>query len=294
MTTVSINLHSEILLPNYVQENLNRICVSNGFVDYSMKVRKGSQIVDGFSSNIWSVTIIERNDDKRLHVVCKVAKIPEKEIIFKREADFYTKLMPFFVKFQEEKGLSKIDQFLAYPKCYGITYGNYAIILEDLCVKNFKLWPKVKTLPIENVRLAMHEIGKFHGISIALKDQKPNEFSKFEQFTDIYKRTFKLKNILAYFTSSHDYAIKSFKRNDFKTIMSDIRNNVLKYFDKCLNEKSAKYFGVICHGDFWNNNILYYFNENVFKYSIHFMAEILFKRLFFLHFKRVLPKMYDS
>ncbi|XP_055308855.1 uncharacterized oxidoreductase dhs-27-like [Sitodiplosis mosellana] len=273
MSSTAENPTSEIVLPNYIQAHLNRISAENDFVDSSVDVRQGSQIGDGFASNIWSVTIAERNSDKKLHLVCKVALNAESnedgkksKLIFKREADFYTKLMPTFVKFQAKKGLSDVDQFLAYPKCYGTTIddenGHYVIILEDLRPQGFKLWPKIKTSPIENARLAMREIGKFHGISIAMKVQKPEHFAEFKSFTDIYKILFNSKNVEAYFTRSYDYALKSFKRDDFKAIMSDIRKNFRKYFDECLDEKSASYFGVICHGDFWNNNILYTFNEN--------------------------------
>lgn len=250
---------SEIVLPDYIQLHLIRISAENGFIDSSVQVRQGSQIGDGFASNIWSVTIAERKNDKKLHLVCKVAPNVELDedgiitkIAFKREADFYTKLMPSFAKFQAGKRLSNVDQFLAYPKCYGTTIddenGHYVIILEDLRPRGFKLWPKIQTSPIENARLAMREIGKFHGISIAMKDQKPDEFTEFKSFTDILKTALKSKNLQAVFTKSYDYAIDSFKRDDFKAIMSDIRKNYLEYFDECLNEKSASYFGVICHG----------------------------------------------
>lgn len=281
MNSDAKNTSSEIVIPKYIQEHLHRISIENGFIESSVEVRQGSQLGDGFSSKIWSVTIAERNNDKKLHLVCKVAPNSDSveskitsQLIFKREAEFYAKLMPTFAKFQFEKGLSNVDQFLAYPKCYGTTIddknGHYVIILEDLRPQGFKLWPKIKASPIDNVRLAMREIGKFHGISIAMKDQRPHQFAEFKSLTDIYEILLKSKNIEAYFTKSYDYAIDSFKRDDFEAIVSDIRKNFLHYFDECLNEKSATYFGVISHGDFWNNNILYTFNENVGNLKISF------------------------
>ncbi|XP_031621483.1 uncharacterized protein LOC116339629 [Contarinia nasturtii] len=264
---------SELLLPNFVLSKLDRIIRENGFINYSMEVMPGSQIGDGFTSQLARIKISESGCDNTLQIMCKLAPLTDDParksksyFIFRREATFYTEVMPKFAKFQEEKNLSKSDQFLAYPKCYGTIIddenGDYAIILEDLRPQEFKLWPKVKTSPIENIRLAMREIGKFHGLSFAMKDQRPQEFSEFEQFTDLYKVLFKSKGVPDMFRNSYDYAIKSLKCENYKKIMREIRENFLEYFDACLNEKSSSYFGVICHGDFWNNNILYKFNKN--------------------------------
>ncbi|XP_031621427.1 uncharacterized protein LOC116339595 [Contarinia nasturtii] len=273
---------SEITLPKYIQDHLDRISNENGFIDYSMQVKQGTQTGDGLMSVLWSVTIAEHNSDEKLYLVCKVAPLSRnrrKEFIsnvsFKREADFYTNLMPSFSKFQEDKNLSKDDQFLAYPKCYGAIIDdkneNYAIILEDLSHQEFKSWDKAKTSPFENVRLAMREIGKFHGISFAMKDQRPDEFAEFEQFTDIYKIFFESQNMQDMINDSYEQAIVSLKSENYKNVMCDLKNNFLEYFDECLNEKSSTYFGVICHGDFWTNNCLFKFNENGAAEDIRFL-----------------------
>ncbi|XP_055321909.1 uncharacterized protein LOC129577979 [Sitodiplosis mosellana] len=264
---------SEIALPKFIQKLLDKIIKENGFKDCSVQVKQGSNVGDGFMSELSCITLAERNSEKKLHLVCKVApssKNRRKEFIsdvaFTREAAFYTKLMPSFAKFQAEKNLSKDDQFLAYPKCYAATIDgeneHYAIILEDLRPQEFKLWNKVKTSPIENVRLAMREIAKFHGISIAMKDQKPEEFAEFEKYTDIFRFFFESKNMRDMVRGSYEQAVALLKSQDHKNIMLDLKENFMDYFENILNEKSANYLGVICHGDFWNNNILYRFNKD--------------------------------
>lgn len=246
-------------LPKYIQELLDKIINENDLKDCSVQVKQGSQIGDGFMSELSCITLAERNSEKKLHLVCKVAPLNENrrkefisDVAFAREAAFYTKLMPSFAKFQEEKKLSKEDQFLAYPKCYAATVddknGEHAIILEDLRPQDFKLWNKAKTSPIENVRLAMREIGKFHGIAIAMKDQRPNEFAEFEKFTDIFRFFFESKNMRDMIRGSYEHALTVLKKQEHIDIMSDLKENFLDYFENALNEKSATNFGVICHG----------------------------------------------
>lgn len=255
----------EIALPMYIHEHLKRIGKENGLVDYCVEVDQGSQLSGGFMSELFSITIIERDDNsnsnntsKKLQLVCKMAPLCKKRqeelmsnVVFAREAAFYTELMPIFTNFQKEKNLI-CDQFAAYPKCYGATVDrendHYAIIMEDLRSQEFKMWRKNKIAFIENVRLAMREIGKFHGLSIAIKDQKPHEFAKFTKFTDKFFRSETVRDV---YLNSYDHAIASLKEENHKNIMREIKEHFWELLDDCLNEKSASYFGVICHGMFY-------------------------------------------
>lgn len=253
---------SEKKLPNFVQNLLDQIIRENDFVKYSVQVKSGSNAGDGFTSELLSIAITENECDKRLDLVCKIApssKHHRKEffvdILFNREILFYSKFMPTLKKFQGEKNVPKKDQFLSFPKCYATVANEdnedseqYAVILEDLRPQGFKLWDKKKPTPIENARLVMRELGKFHGLSIAMKDQKPQEFSQFKQLED-HLRLFFQNDSLRPMTIKHfDRAIDSLKCENHKDIMRHIRDNTAKYLEDCLNDKVSEQFGVVCHG----------------------------------------------
>ena len=83
-------------LPKFISDRLDRIIVENGFRDYSLEIKQGSKIGDGFMSDITSISIAERNIDRKLDLVCKMAplnKNQRKEFIsdvgFKNEIMFY-------------------------------------------------------------------------------------------------------------------------------------------------------------------------------------------------------------
>lgn len=251
---------SEKKVPNFISDVIDRIIKENGFRDYSLEIKAGSNVGDGFTSDISCITITERNGDQQLNLVCKMAPLNKNrrnefisDIAFAREVLFYDKLMPLFAKFQEEKQLSKDNQFLAYPKCYGTVFDEdkeqYALFLEDLRPKQFKLWNKAKASPIDNVRLAMHEIGKFHGISFAFKDQKPDTFAEFKKLSDIFKFFMEKENMVKLFTTCYSNATSSLKNEQHSKIYSDIEKNFAQYFDDCLNEKLIGPLGVVCHGN---------------------------------------------
>lgn len=285
-------------LPTFLNDLLDQIIRDNDFHDYSVKVEEDLQAGDRFMSEIKAITVTEKNSEKQLHLVCKMAprnKNRRKEfmsdVLFSREALFYKKLMPILAKFQQEKNLSVADQFVAYPKCYGAVADgekeHFALFFEDLRYKGFQMYNKSKVARIENARLAMREIGKFHGISYALKDQRPEVFAEFEKVTDIVKKFFSLTKMKDFFISTYDRAIDALKNEHHKNVFRAIKKNLLTLVEDGLGEQHKNKFAVLTHGislkkkefirikiclmhfffqflgDFWNNNFLFKFKENV-------------------------------
>lgn len=113
-------------LPDYAYELFAKIARENGFYNYSVEISAGSEPGDGFTSEIFSIKICENKSIKQLKLVCKIAPANEnrrKEFqsnnLFQHEALFYQKFVPMLEKLQEEKQLTKEDQFHSHPKCYG-------------------------------------------------------------------------------------------------------------------------------------------------------------------------------
>lgn len=248
-----------IKLPQFIENLLNQVIQENNFIDYSVHVDSGSNVGDGFSSALYSIVIKENKGDRRLDLVCKEAPQNENfrkefiaDISFKREALFYKKIMPRFNKFQDEKNVPESKQFRSFPKCYATIADDdsqqYAIFLEDLRPQGFKMWNKAEPSPIENMCLTLRELGKFHGLSVAMKDQYPTEFADYKQITDIFRIGCQSKNVLNMYYNSYDCAINSLRSEEHKSIMRHIKDNLLTYMEDCLGPKSGERFGVLNHG----------------------------------------------
>lgn len=255
-------------------ELLTKVAKENGFNDHSVNVNHCSQPGDGFTSEMFRISIAEYNSDKKLSLVCKVATLNEKhskefftDVIFKNEALFYDNLMPLLAQFQQDKNLIKHDQFLAYPKCYGSIIDDenchYVILLEDLRPLGFEMWNKAKPTPIEISRLTMRELGKFHGLSFALRDQNPEKFAQIKRIKNIFREALQTERMLGMFTNVLEYSIQLLENEDHKAIMRHVKNNITRYSEDCFDGKASDRFGVLCHGDVWNNNQMFRFDQQV-------------------------------
>lgn len=68
----------------------------------------------------------------------------------------------------------------------------------------------------------MHELGKFHGFSIAMKYQRPEEFAELEQMRDLSRPLFKSEMVIGIFRATLDRAISSLKIEEHKNILRSI------------------------------------------------------------------------
>lgn len=267
---------SEVILPDHIQTALEQVVKNEGFHDNTMMVKDGAFAGFGFMSEILTVTVSEESEKNRkeLHLLCKVPPFNEmrrkaffNDLMFGRELFFYNKVLPHFVDFQREKNVPKENQFKAYPKCYAAidnkSNESVAFIMADLRSEGFKMWDKTKPTTIDNIRLVLREIGKFHGISFAMKHQRPDEFARYKDLADLSRQMFKSEILRGIVKSYFNRTVEALHNAEHKEIMVKLNEKTLEYFESCLNEEASDKFGVVAHGDLWNNNIMYRFDANV-------------------------------
>lgn len=269
------------MLPVYIEESLHKIAVAQGMCDYVIQpngtsIGEGEGFLGILNGVTITNTIIDTEQSKlheKLNLVYKIApanKLRRKHFklasAFGREIDIYTKVLPTFLRFQQEKGLNATDSFTSFPKLYASEFDGandtYFLIMEDLRSENFTMWPKMTPLPIDHVELVMIELGKFHAISFAMQDQQPTLFDRFRQYNDVVSELFRGK-ANAIMVETIDRVISVLKDDEHIAIMQHLRETNIERIDELLNGDLPKQFAVIGHGDCWNNNIMFHtaFNE---------------------------------
>lgn len=267
-------------LPEFVEKLLKDVIKSEGFTDYTVDYQPGSKHGDNYLGVMTSVTVSGTRNKKghlvidQLHLVCKLAPATEarrKEfksfIVFEREALMYNKILPLFAEFQREKGLSKDEAFTAYPKCY-VAIADEAtdrlvVIMEDIRPKGFVMYPRNEPTTAENAFKLVEQLGRLHGISFALKDQRPEVYKSFNALTDVICEVFLSSNFTKSLSLSYDRAIASLTNEKHIEILRDVKANMSQYLQDTLTDCVWGEYGVIGHGDTHNNNILYKYDNGV-------------------------------
>lgn len=84
--------------------------------------------------------------------------------------------MPTFQTFQKSNGIQTKEIFKTVPECF-YAHGDL-IILEDLCLRDFKMQNRVTGLTYAQIKVVFTELAKFHCLSLSYKSKYPVEFEK--------------------------------------------------------------------------------------------------------------------
>lgn len=268
------------MIPDYIERSLHKIAVAQKMCNYKIEPSSMSNGL-GFLGIINTVAITNTNTDteqseteQKLHLIYKIPptneirrKLLKSSLVFGREIDMYTKVLPAFMQFQQEKGINTEDSFVAFPKLYAYEFDAkndvYFLIMEDLRGKNFIQWPKNQSMPLDYVKYILMELGKFHAISFAMQDQRGREFAPFRQYNDVLSDLVFRGKANAYMTETIERVIGALENPRHKEIMQYFRQTYMERVDELLNGESSKEFAVIGHGDCWNNNIMFQLDQSV-------------------------------
>lgn len=267
------------MLSDHITKLLHQIAKTEGYSDYKFETKAGSNHGDNFLGVMISVVIDGttgqngKSKSEKLHLICKVPPSNENrkknfrtDLVFDREIYAYTKLLPAFMRFQEEKGLSVADSFVSFPKVYACDVntetGTYILIMEDLRARNFEMWPKDKVIPLDHELFVMRELAKFHAISFAMKDQRPDEFQVFTKLKDAFGELAFHGKLRSFMDRTIERAIAVLKNPMHKKMMEKFRNTYVESCENIMSGPASSEFAIIGHGDCWNNNFLFQHDDN--------------------------------
>ncbi|KAK4884254.1 hypothetical protein RN001_000525 [Aquatica leii] len=252
---------------NFLHDYLRKLNVT----DYKIDVTSATNPGDNYFGIIARIKI--DSQESTLHWIFKAAMQQEKfrlltgvAELYKRECYIYSTVFKVFEELQMQSGI--LHQFKSYPKylTHSLNPPNESIIMEDLKVEGYSIHDRFKTLDYNHVMLAVREYSRFHALSFALRDQKPSLFEEVSKnCQDVL-----FSNPVMSCEEVIDAA--NFKFNCIEETIDGSQKSLYKAFIKakqdfafiglkCTKSGVASKYSVICHGDSWNNNLLFQYSN---------------------------------
>lgn len=265
-------------IQQYVSDLIDNVAKKEKFIDFKIDLNAGSKHGDNFSGELVAIKLRgtieingERNNDAK-HLLLKLTpNNPSRRQIyhslsaFEREIELYSIVLPAFVQFQKDKGLSGSELFTSFVKVHAFicdrSNDQFALILDDLRAKNYEMYPKDKSTTYDHAKLVVNGLGKFHAISFALKDQKPKLFESFKRnfiMIDMLKSGLSKDNLCMF-----DRCISILNDQHHKRLFEELKTNAVETLEEYTIDEYIGDSGVILHGDCWNNNLMFQYENNV-------------------------------
>jgi hypothetical protein len=271
-------------LHDFLVPEINELANAEGFEDFTLDVSQAANVGDGFMGLLLRVSIEGSRqidgalvENSKLSVVVKMPPdSPERREqfkaipIFEREALFYSKFYPMLVQFQHDRGITEeLDGFFAVPKCYKVICdadnGNYAMIMEDLKVTGYQMFNKHEIIDLPHVTLLVKNLARMHAVSFAMRDQQPEMFEQIHVLNDIMGEQM-IKNNDSFemmMNMGIDRAIAAqgpFEEFKVEKLLK-LKGEIMETFEFCAAHENVEPFGVLMHGDCWNNNMMYSYDK---------------------------------
>ncbi|EDW33749.1 GL27004 [Drosophila persimilis] len=183
---------------------------------------------------------------------------------FLRESQAYEEFLPLVEELQERWGVPEEERFRQHARCFHTCRDepDECIVLEDLCRSGFQLHDRFRHLPLQHVAQVMRAYGKLHAVSLAAKRQCPERLLPFRQMVDIFEQRRDDTALASYFENLKESALSALLSPADDAYGARLREYFSRgtYFDLLLpliNGTNCEPYAVVCHGDCWNNNIMY-------------------------------------
>lgn len=252
-------------------------CESNLVIE-SVEQSQGSKKGDNYTSILESVilkgTITSGNETtekwqkaifhKRLPDSVARRETYKSVGLFHNEIAFYSTIYPEFKKYQEEHSIERVDAFVSLPKCHYAQ--DNVLILEDLREDGYEMPDRVKGLSLDQIKMVLIELAKFHGLSLGMKFKHPEKFRSLrDQISEgIFRKEYKqwYENYYGTLTSNAIQMVTDGipERPKYITKIKDFCKNFFDDFTTLVATETL--LSVLCHGDCWTNNVLFSYKSN--------------------------------
>ncbi|XP_065224996.1 uncharacterized protein LOC135848856 [Planococcus citri] len=172
------------------------------------------------------------------------------------EVAMYTEVFP-----QMRCIVDNQDEFFAL-KCH-YSDDDLSLVLEDLSQSGYRCADRVQQLNIEHCFYVLRSLAKFHALSVKLETTVG--LAECVKRKPIFQSEGVSESNMAFMKSQVPVFIDSLPQN-----LKDRYPNMLAYFEnfscvevmnKIANRSTSSNFNVLCHGDFWTNNIMFKYDK---------------------------------
>ncbi|XP_063889480.1 uncharacterized protein LOC135116158 [Scylla paramamosain] len=185
------------------------------------------------------------------------------DLVFEKESKFYLELAPQINSVLKGIGRREIN----IPKCFhaSLEKGKEIIILEDLRTKGYKMTDRKRGLDKAHTTLVVQELARLHAASLLLQSKTPGG-DLGEQLPYMKKGlSYLMRNYNSMLTSTRNSAIVAQnimnKVGGYERVTAWIETIIPKLVDIFYEQMECGEPKVVCHGDCWNNNLLFRYSE---------------------------------
>ncbi|XP_055614000.1 uncharacterized protein LOC129760375 [Uranotaenia lowii] len=246
--------------------------------DVAITLSAGSNKGDNYIGIVFRARAECRKSGKVLHIIAKLPPITEARRnqffarpSFEREISFYTEIYPMLEQFQQERGIDPKDgreAFNQIPQCLATCLDEFeeAIFMRDLKEEGFSMVDRHSIPTIQHFRMVVKGLARLHALSFGLKDQHPERIEPYKSMVELFTTRDWDDSMEQWFKMLIDRAMGTLDKDKepevFEKVQKALDGKFIDLVVDMTKGEHAEPYAVICHGDCWNNNIMFKHENN--------------------------------
>ncbi|KAB0793313.1 hypothetical protein PPYR_12933 [Photinus pyralis] len=263
---------------NKIEEKIRRFVdksFKNRLENYTLELSRGAEDGVNWLGTMHRVAIKgskESGEKVQFNLIVKFAPcqplfrgvLPIRNV-YDREIYVYNKIIPEYLKIQEEKGVE--DMFNPFAVSYASTMddGVEALLMEDMKVRGFHNCDHQMGVNYNHASIIMRSLGKFHALSYAVKNEKPEIFADWrDACPESFFNSTLYEPIISMVQSLSAAILKTYGDDEAKTrdIFRRSTKNIPAIFKGLLDlDQFGKYLS-ISYGDYQFRNFLFKYENS--------------------------------
>lgn len=228
--------------------------------DIEYTTEYGTEDIDNFMLGLYKVQLRGYQDDQKVLYKIVLKWHPDPEMrkplrdLYIREYTFFQYIVPELLDIQRGFNIIEGLKFKFVNCFYASTEYNKETIVMHCADNGFRAIDRFYNTDLSHASLVIKNLAKLHALSFVFEKVKPMVFEEIKSrcYTDVrYSNPDRVpKSMQCYYNASVNVVIDTVARDKLRALLPSF----LQVLNKCTIPVS---YSVICHGDCWNNNVLY-------------------------------------
>ncbi|KAK4884192.1 hypothetical protein RN001_000463 [Aquatica leii] len=265
MSTNSIDYEVSTTTREVIERVIKNVKIQNYTTHTSLAIKPGENWV----SIILKIRVNGKNENGKITNLNFFVKVAPAEPgirnffsvreMFKTETYIYNKIIPEFIKIQIENNICNIFQPFVKFYDYTLTEFNEVIVMDDMTCLGYVAHDVQKYVDYEHALMYMQTIGKFHALSLAIQDKKPDLFRECKINTEDSVIT-NSEHMRKTITDLMTVGVERLNTNGYILEHQKYKQLIKKYPDivlEVLTKRDPGSYIVINHGDCQIRNVMF-------------------------------------
>lgn len=221
----------------------------------------GTEDIDSFMFGIYRVQLRGYQDDQKVHYKIVLKWHPDPKMrkpfrdLYVREYTFYQYVVPELLDIQRRFNIIE-GLKIKFCNCFyaNVDYNKETIAFHNIADERFRMLDRFHKTDFAHASLVVKNLAKLHALSFVLEKLKPTVFEEIKNrcYTDVqYSDPDRVsKSMVCYYNASVNVVFDPVAKDKLRTLLSSF----FQVLSKCTMPVP---YSVICHGDCWNNNVVY-------------------------------------